>query len=171
MTAQIGWWRRVELGESLERARRIWEASMKRVLMGGAAAMFAVLVFGAGWAARSAERAAQNAAQTPAQSAAQSAAQTQRVPQFENEDVKVWKSLVLPNQPLTMHRHDHPRVIIALKGGTMKIVEQDGASETHVWETGKAYWLAANAPNTSHADVNAGAEPIEVMVVELEKEK
>jgi beta-alanine degradation protein BauB len=136
---------------------------MKKVLVGEAAAMVAVLVFGAGWAARSAERAAQNAAQ--------GAAQTQRVPQFENEDVKVWKSLVLPNQPLTMHRHDHPRVIMALKGGTMKIVEQDGTSETHVWETGKAYWLAANAPNTSHADVNAGAEPIEVMVVELEKEK
>jgi hypothetical protein len=156
---------------------------MKKVLIGGAAAMVAVLVFGAGWAACSAEGAAKNAAQGAAQSAAegaaqnaaqapaQSAAQTQRVPQFENEDVKVWKSLVLPNQPLTMHRHDHPRVIIALKGGTMKIVEQDGTSETHVWETGKAYWLAANAPNTSHADVNAGAEPIEVMVVELEKEK
>ena len=40
--------------------------------------------------------------------------QTQRFPQFENEDVKVWKSVVMPNAPLTMHRHDHPRVIIAL---------------------------------------------------------
>jgi hypothetical protein len=145
---------------------------MTKVLSGGVVAMAGVMLFGAGWAGR----AAQNAAQTPAQSAAesggaQSAAQTQRVAQFENEDVKVWKSLVLPNQPLTMHRHDHPRVIIALKGGTMKIVEQDGTSETHIWETGKAYWLAANAPNTKHADVNAGAEPIEVMVVELEKEK
>jgi hypothetical protein len=48
---------------------------------------------------------------------------------------------------------------------------RDGTAETHVWETGKAYWLPANAPNTKHADVNAGAEPIEVMVVELEKEK
>jgi len=148
---------------------------MTKVSSGGVVAMAGVMLFGAGWAVRSARAAAQNAAQTPAesgaQSAAQSAAQTQRVAQFENEDVKVWKSLVLPNQPLTMHRHDHPRVIIALKGGTMKIVEQDGASETHVWETGKAYWLAANAPNTKHADVNAGAEPIEVMVVELEKEK
>ena len=148
---------------------------MTKVLSGGVVAMAGVMLFGAGWAGRSARGAAQNAAQPPAesgaQSAAQSAAQTQRVAQFENEDVKVWKSLVLPNQPLTMHRHDHPRVIVALKGGTMKIVEQDGASETHVWETGKAYWLAANAPNTKHADVNAGAEPIEVMVVELEKEK
>jgi beta-alanine degradation protein BauB len=96
---------------------------------------------------------------------------TQRFVQFENDNVKVWKSVVVPNAPLTMHRHEHGRVIIALKGGTMKIVEQSGASEAHVWETGKAYWLPANAPNTMHADVNAGDQPIEVMVVELKKDK
>jgi quercetin dioxygenase-like cupin family protein len=101
----------------------------------------------------------------------QTATQTQRFPQFDNEDVKVWKSVIFPNQPLTMHRHDHPRVIIALKGGTMKIVEEGAGEEQHVWETGKAYWLPANPPNTRHADVNAGDQPIEVMVVELEKEK
>jgi beta-alanine degradation protein BauB len=101
----------------------------------------------------------------------QNGTQTQRFPQFENEDVKVWKSVVLPNAPLTMHRHDHPRVIIALSGGTMKIVEQDGATEDHIWETGKAYWLPANPPNAMHADVNAGGKPIEVMVVELKHER
>ena len=100
----------------------------------------------------------------------QTASQTQRFPQIENEGAKVWKSIVLPNQPLTMYRHDHPRVIIALKGGTMKIVDQSGAEESHVWDTGKAYWLPANPPGTKHADVNAGSEPIEVMVVELKKE-
>lgn len=96
---------------------------------------------------------------------------TKRFPQFENEDVKVWKSVVLPKSPLTMHRHEHPRVIIALSGGTMKIVEQSGSTEEHVWETGKAHWLPANPPNTMHADVNAGDKPIEVMVVELQHEK
>ncbi|MGA9587384.1 MAG: hypothetical protein WBQ95_18785 [Terracidiphilus sp.] len=96
---------------------------------------------------------------------------TQRYPQFENEDVKVWKSVVYPDAPLTMHRHDHPRVIIALKRGTMKIVEKSGGSEEHAWETGHAYWLPANPPGTQHADVNAGKDPIEVMVVELEKEQ
>jgi len=95
---------------------------------------------------------------------------TQRYPQFENENVKVWKSVVYPNAPLAMHHHDHPRVIIALKGGDMKIVESGGKSEDHPWETGHAYWLPANPPNTQHADVNNGKEPIEVMVVELEKE-
>jgi hypothetical protein len=102
--------------------------------------------------------------------AQQPAPQTQRIPQFENEDVNVWKSIVLPNVPLAMHRHEHPRVIIALSGGTMNIVEQNGAKNSHIWETGKAYWLPANPPNTMHTDVNAGDKPIEVMVVELKKE-
>lgn len=53
----------------------------------------------------------------------------------------------------------------------MKIVQQAGGSETHPWQTGKAYWLTADPPNTLHADVNAGDKPIEVMVVELKKAK
>lgn len=101
----------------------------------------------------------------------QTTQQSQRFPQFENEAVKVWKSVVLPNQPLNMHRHEHPRVIIALSGGTMNLVTENGPTERHVWEAGKAYWLPANPPGTMHADVNVGDKPIEVMVVELEKEK
>jgi hypothetical protein len=96
---------------------------------------------------------------------------TQRFPQFENEDVKVWKTVVLPHQPLTLHHHDHPRVLVALKGGTMNMADSSGAVETHVWETGKAYWLPAMTPGAMHTDANAGESPIEVMVVELQKEK
>lgn len=101
----------------------------------------------------------------------QAATQTQRVPQFENAKVKVWTSTVMPNSPLTLHRHDHPRVIIALQGGIMSIAEENGPSERHVWETGKSYWLPANPPNTRHADVNVGDKPIVVTVVELKNEK
>jgi hypothetical protein len=101
----------------------------------------------------------------------QTQTQTQRTQLIQNDDVKVWRSLVLPNSPLTMHRHDHGRVIIPLQGGTMNIVDQSGAKETHVWEAGKAYWLPANPPNTMHADVNAGDKPIEVVVVEIQKDK
>ena len=96
---------------------------------------------------------------------------TQRIPQFENSQVKVWKSTIAPNAPLALHRHDHGRVIIALQGGTMKIEDQSGTSETHLWETGKAYWLPANPPHTMHRDVNVGDHPIEVMVVEVEDDK
>jgi len=30
---------------------------------------------------------------------------TRRIPQFENDEVRVWKSVIAPKQPLTMHRH------------------------------------------------------------------
>jgi hypothetical protein len=97
----------------------------------------------------------------------QQPAGTQRTPQFENDDVKVWKTVVMPNAPLTMHTHDHPRVIVALSGGTMKVVNQDGTSETHRWDTGKAYWLSLEEGKKRHADANQGDKPIEVMVIEL----
>ena len=96
---------------------------------------------------------------------------TQRIPQFGNAHVKVWKSTIVPNAPLSLHRHGHGRVIIVLQDGTIKIEDQSGTSETHVWETGKAYWLPANPPNTMHRDINVGDHPIEVMVVEVEDDK
>ncbi|HXH05286.1 MAG TPA: hypothetical protein VNI83_01730 [Vicinamibacterales bacterium] len=99
--------------------------------------------------------------------AAQPPAGTRRIPQFENDRVRVWKSVIAPRQPLAMHRHDHPRVLVVLKGGRVRIVEEGGASRTVTWETGRAYWLPADPPGTRHADVNEGEEPIEVMVIEL----
>lgn len=101
----------------------------------------------------------------------QQISQVQRIHQFENQDVKVWKTTVMPNAPLAMHTHQHPRVIIALSGGTMKVVNEDGTSELHKWVTGKAYWLSAEEGKKRHADVNEGDKPIEVMVVELESAK
>ena len=102
---------------------------------------------------------------------AQTMSKTAREPQFENTEVKVWKSVVLPNDPLPLHRHEHPRVIIALAGGTMKILQDSGQSEIHQWQTGKAYWLPSNPPGTLHQDINIGEKPIEVIVVELQNAK
>ena len=92
--------------------------------------------------------------------------QTGRTPQFANEEVKVWRSVIAVGNPLPLHRHDHPRVLIALKGGTMDIREETGQSDIQNWETGKAYWLN---PKTLHQEVNIGKEPIEVIAVELQK--
>jgi quercetin dioxygenase-like cupin family protein len=97
--------------------------------------------------------------------------QTQREPQFENATVKVWKTTVAPNQPTDLHRHDHPRVVIALTGGTMQLLNQNGTKEDHIWQAGKAYWLPAMPPGAMHRDVNPGTTPFEVVTVELEKEK
>jgi quercetin dioxygenase-like cupin family protein len=91
-----------------------------------------------------------------------------RFPLFENNQIKVWKSVIQPGAPLAMHRHDHPRVLIILAGGTIDLVQQNGPTERHIWETGKAYWFEPTPPNTMHADVNAGSKPIELIAVELE---
>lgn len=102
----------------------------------------------------------------------QSGAMTRREPQFENGEVKVWKSIIFPNQPLSLHRHEHGRTIVALKGGTLDVVDPSGKTkEQMTWETGKAYWLDADAPNTQHGDQNKGKEPIEVIVVELKNDQ
>ena len=92
---------------------------------------------------------------------------SQRIPEFENSEVRVWKSIINPEAPLTMHRHDHPRVLVALTGGDMKLVPQSGPSEMNHWKPGHAYWLPAMPPGQLHEDVNAGSKPIEVIVVEL----
>ena len=103
--------------------------------------------------------------------AQQSDSETRRIPQFENEHVKVWKSIILPNQPLSMHRHEHSRALIALTDGDLDIVQDSGARETVHWEAGTAYWLTHDEPGTLHADVNNSGAPIEVIVVELKNDR
>ncbi len=100
----------------------------------------------------------------------QTPTQTRREPQFENDNVHVWKSIIMPNQPLTMHRHEFGRTIVTLKGGTLDIVDATGKTMKQVvWETGKAYWLEKDPAGQQHGDINRGKEPIEVMVVEMRK--
>ena len=89
---------------------------------------------------------------------------------LENEHVRVWKSIILPNQPLALHRHDHGRTIVALKGGTLDVVDGKGQTiKKMTWETGKAYWLDVDPPGQQHGDLNRGTEAIEVIVVEMKK--
>ena len=95
---------------------------------------------------------------------------TRREPQFENDQVQVWKSIIMPNQPLALHRHDFGRTIVALKGGTLDIVNAKWETVKKLtWETGKAYWLDADPPGEQHADLNRSKEPIEVIVVQMKK--
>lgn len=97
---------------------------------------------------------------------------TRREPQFENEHMRVWKSIIMPKQPLSLHRHEHGRALIALTDGQLTVVDQDGKTiNTYHWESGKAYWLDADPPGQVHADVNNTGRPIEVIVVELKRDK
>ena len=102
----------------------------------------------------------------------QQTAQSRREPQFENSEVMVWKSIVMPNQQLALHRHDHGRALISLNGGTLNVVDgSNKVMDTYKLEAGKAMWLDADKAGTQHADVNPGKAPVEVIVVQLKNDK
>jgi beta-alanine degradation protein BauB len=106
--------------------------------------------------------------------AQQQAAQTasRREPQFENKQVRVWKSVVMPNQPLSLHRHDHGRTLIALTDGQLNVVDGTGKIlDTYHLKRGTAMWLGIDPPGQMHADVNPSAKPVEVIVVEQKNDR
>lgn len=94
---------------------------------------------------------------------------TTRTLQFENDSVRVWKTTIFPNQPLKMHRHEHDRVVVALKGGNLAKLDANGVLMPRIFETGNSYWLDKDPPNELHACVNKSNEPIEVVVIELKR--
>jgi beta-alanine degradation protein BauB len=91
------------------------------------------------------------------------------IPQFGNQDVRVSKSVMAPGQAWPLHRHNHPRVVVALVGGEVTFVGRSGETTTQRFETGTAYWLAADPAGTYHREENAGKTPIELMLTELER--
>ena len=95
---------------------------------------------------------------------------TRREPQFENDQVRVWKTIIAPHQPLSFHRHENNRVLIALTDGLVRVMDTSAKElTTYRWERGKAYWLGADPPGKTHADANDTNQPIEVIVVELKQ--
>jgi hypothetical protein len=97
---------------------------------------------------------------------------SRREPQFENDQVSAWKSIVMPKQPLALHRHDHGRALVALTDGRLDVVDKSGKILTHYDLTaGKAIWLGVDPPGQMHADVNPGTKPVEVIVVQLKHDR
>ena len=97
---------------------------------------------------------------------------SRREPQFENAQVSVWKSIIMPKQPLTLHRHDHGRALVALTDGQLEVIDKSGkVLDTYNLKAGTAIWLGVDPPGQMHADVNDGPRPVEVIVVQLKNDR
>lgn len=96
-----------------------------------------------------------------------SVAHSTRELQFENEKVRVWKTMIPPHDQLELHRHAADRVVIGLKGGLLKRIEATGEESDLKFEFGKAYWLPKDPEGTLHGDLNVSSQAVEVMVIEL----
>jgi len=91
--------------------------------------------------------------------------------ELSNEDTHVWRMRLAPKQASVQHRHNHPRAVVALVGGPVKIVNRAGEAQVLRWETGKAYWMAADPSGDYHSYVNESDRPIEFMYLEFEKSR
>ncbi|MEQ1691974.1 MAG: hypothetical protein ABMA00_11850 [Gemmatimonas sp.] len=103
---------------------------------------------------------------------AQQQSQTsRREEQFTNDQLKVWKTTIMPGAPLALHRHEHGRALVALTDGQLQVTDKDGkVLDTYHLQAGKAMWLAKDPPGQLHADVNPGTKAIEVIVVQLQQD-
>jgi hypothetical protein len=103
---------------------------------------------------------------------AQQQVQSHREDQFENAYLKVWKTTVVPNAPLQLHRHDHGRALVALTDGVLQVRDKNGkVLDTYNLKAGKALWLGKDPAGQMHTDVNPGTKPVEVVVVQLQQDK
>lgn len=93
-------------------------------------------------------------------------AMTKRIPQFSNDHVTVWETIIYPgkSKELPMHAHAKGRVLIALTNGTIRFAEANGRSKILKLQKEHAYFLPAD---NQHTDENIGKQPIKVMIVSL----
>lgn len=90
--------------------------------------------------------------------------------QYENETVRVSKIGMKADEKAGLHRDEYPRVIIALKGGSITRIEEDGSSKEILFPTGEAVFLEADPMGQLHLGEN-GKTDLEVIVVELKNKQ
>lgn len=93
--------------------------------------------------------------------------QTVRVDQFENEEVQVWKTTIHPDQPLSMHRHNNKRIVVALTDTELTVRNDRGETHEVSWKRNTAHLLQADPPGEMHVDENKSDHPMEVMVIQF----
>jgi beta-alanine degradation protein BauB len=100
---------------------------------------------------------------------ADNTAASKRIPQFTNDKVTVWKTIIYPGNEkiLKLHRHENDRILVALTNGVLKIVSNTGKINYLKLEKEKAYYLKKDIPGELHTDENEGSEPIAVIVMEF----
>lgn len=95
------------------------------------------------------------------------ACSTARIQHLENENVKVWTSRICPNDELTVHTHQHPRVIIPDSDGKLEIVYENGRKLNLIMNKNVPLYLDAKQGIEPHRDFNKGDHPINIKVVEI----
>ena len=94
---------------------------------------------------------------------------TNRVSEFKNDQVSVWKTTIYPGTKniLKMHRHDHDRIVVALDKGLIRITSKKGKMHYLHLQKNKSYYFKRDPMQEYHTDENLSPHPIHFIVIEL----
>ncbi|MDP1880031.1 MAG: hypothetical protein Q8K60_03720 [Parachlamydiaceae bacterium] len=89
--------------------------------------------------------------------------------QLENESVSVAHVKILPNEEIGQHRDTYPQIIVALQGGIITRLEDDGSTTDVNFPTGQAVFREVDPPNQLHKSINNSSTPVELIIIQLKK--
>lgn len=95
---------------------------------------------------------------------------------FDNNDCKIWSTLICPYQPLVKHMHANPRVLTPEDSGILRVTYTDkprGKENPGDFNLEKdtPVYLDYKEGKDPHTDEIPGDRPITVLVVELKTKK
>lgn len=98
---------------------------------------------------------------------ATAACETHRDLVFDNQDAKVWKTTLCPNQYLPFHTHQHARVAISEEKGRLDVLYKSGKKTSIRLEKGIPVFLSRIQGKALHQDINSGKETLHITVIEM----
>ncbi|CEK09539.1 hypothetical protein [Legionella hackeliae] len=93
--------------------------------------------------------------------------ETKRELIIENNETKVWKTTICPQQQLPFHTHDFARIVIPEEAGSLKVTYASGRETVINFEKQIPVFLSKAQGQESHQDLNTGTLPLHVTVIEL----
>lgn len=89
---------------------------------------------------------------------------------FENNQISISKVKIMPQEEIGLHRDAYPSIVIALQGGTITRLEENGSSTDVVFPTGIAVHRGVDPIDELHRSINKGSEPVELIITQLKSQ-
>ena len=94
----------------------------------------------------------------------------------DNDDYKIWSTVICPHQSVARHTHPYPRVLIPKDDGMLRVTYTDkptGKDNPRDFrlEKNRPVYLDYNEGKDPHTDEILGDRPVTVLVIELKTAK
>ena len=94
---------------------------------------------------------------------------TKRIPFFNRQYAKAWKTTICPNSKLKFHKHHTARILIPYESGMLKVLYKSGKSEMIKLTKGIPMYLPVSEGLKLHEDINVGKKPLSLIVISIKR--